>query len=221
MASIHFLPVQRNRARLVHNLAAVKLTSMPEQNKLLSIAAVQPSQTNAEVIKLSDSKTRRYEQLVQLYHADVYRYGYWLCKDPDIAQDLTQETFLRAWKSLDSLLDAGAAKAWLITILRRENARRFERKQFDYDDSTEQDSLADDDQISAEQDCDNDKLRSQIAALPEEYREPLVLQALGGFSSDEIASLLQLNVNTVNTRLCHARTLPRNYLYLQGVPHQG
>ncbi|HEX5793078.1 MAG TPA: sigma factor, partial [Rheinheimera sp.] len=122
----------------------------------------------------NDSKTRRYEQLVQLYHADVYRYGYWLCKDPDIAQDLVQETFLRAWKSLDSLLDANAAKAWLITIVRRENARRFERKQFDYDDAAEQDSLADTSQTSSEQDCDNDKLRHHMAALAEEYREPLV-----------------------------------------------
>ena len=44
---------------------------------------------------------------------------------------MVQETCLRAWKSLDSLQDEKAAKSWLITILRRENARRFERKQFD------------------------------------------------------------------------------------------
>lgn len=42
-----------------------------------------------------------------------------------------QETFLRARKGIDTLVDDKAAKAWLITILRRENARRFERKQFD------------------------------------------------------------------------------------------
>ncbi len=59
-----------------------------------------------------------------------------------VAEDLVQETFLRAWKSLDSLTDAAAAKSWLITILRRENARRFERKQFDYQD-IEQDVLLD------------------------------------------------------------------------------
>ncbi|MCV5390693.1 hypothetical protein OFC62_38855, partial [Escherichia coli] len=54
-----------------------------------------------------------------------------MCKDKAIAEDLVQETCLRAWKSLDSLQDEKAAKSWLITILRRENARRFERKQFD------------------------------------------------------------------------------------------
>ena len=60
-----------------------------------------------------------------------------------------------------------------------------------------------------------------MATLPEEYREPLVLQALGGFSSDEIANLLQLNVNTVNTRLFRARKLLRDQLSQPGEPGHG
>ena len=76
-------------------------------------------------------KQKRYEALVKALHADIFRYAMWLIKDKAIAEDVVQETFLRAWKSLDSLKDEGAAKSWLITILRRENARRFERKQFD------------------------------------------------------------------------------------------
>lgn len=218
MSNIHFLPARTNRARLKSNLAAVQPTSMPEHNTSSQQGQAEPQPVRAAVFGLNDSKTKRYEQLVRHFHADVYRYGYWLCKDADIAQDLVQETFLRAWKSLDSLLDANAAKAWLITILRRENARRFERKQFDYDDGAEQDSLPDTGQTSAEQHLDNEKLRSQIATLPADYREPLVLQALGGFSSDEIASLLQLNVNTVNTRLFRARKLLRNHLEVLGEP---
>jgi len=86
------------------------------------------------------TKQRRYDSLVKALHADIFRYGYWLCGDKHIAEDITQETFLRAWRSLESLKDDKAAKAWLITILRRENARRFERKQFDYLD-IEQDTL--------------------------------------------------------------------------------
>ena len=76
-------------------------------------------------------KQRKYEALVRAYHRDLFRYAYWLCKDKSVAEDLVQETCLRAWKSLDSLQDEKAAKSWLITILRRENARRFERKQLD------------------------------------------------------------------------------------------
>ena len=44
-----------------------------------------------------------------------------------MAEDLVQETFLRAWRSLESLQNDKAAKAWLFTILRRENARHYER----------------------------------------------------------------------------------------------
>lgn len=62
------------------------------------------------------TKQRRYDSLVRALHADVYRFAYWLCGDKHIAEDITQETFLRAWKSLDSLKDDKAAKAWLITI---------------------------------------------------------------------------------------------------------
>lgn len=211
MGSLHFLPGRANKASLNTTNVQSKTAPMPDHTT--------QNQPSAAVFTLGDNKAKRYELLVKHYHADLYRYGYWLCKDADIAQDLVQETFLRAWRSLDSLLDANAAKAWLITILRRENARRFERKQFDYDDGAEQDSLADTVQSSAEQQYDNQIVRQHLAALPEEYREPLVLQALGGFSSDEIASLLQLNVNTVNTRLFRARKLMRASLDVSGERH--
>ncbi|MFB2814616.1 sigma-70 family RNA polymerase sigma factor [Shewanella xiamenensis] len=150
------------------------------------------------------SKQRRYNSLVKALHADIFRYAFWLCGDKPVAEDITQETFLRAWRSLDSLQDDKAAKAWLITILRRENARRFERKQFDYAD-VEQDSLEDHIASSTEEQTEQYWLRRQIAKLDIEYREPLLLQLIGGFSGDEIAELLELNRNTVMTRLFRAR----------------
>ncbi|MCP3289868.1 sigma-70 family RNA polymerase sigma factor, partial [Aeromonas hydrophila] len=131
-------------------------------------------------------------------------YAYWLCRDPQVAEDLVQETFLRAWKSIDSLLDDKAAKAWLITILRRENARRFERKQFDLVDLDEH-PQSDQEALHSEQEMENEWLRRHIARLPAEYQEPLLLQVLGGFSGDEIAAQLGLNKNTVMTRLFRAR----------------
>ncbi|WP_372625289.1 sigma-70 family RNA polymerase sigma factor [Arsukibacterium sp.] len=162
----------------------------------------------------SKSNSQRYEQLVRLYHADLYRYAFWLCRDQHIAEDIVQDTFLRAWKALDSLLDDNAAKSWLITILRRENARRFERKQLDYSD-VEQESLTDDINPALEQQYDNAMLQQQLLLLPPEYSEPLLLQALAGFSSDEIGQLLSLNVNTVNTRLFRARHLLKQRLTAQ------
>ncbi|MGI2261499.1 sigma-70 family RNA polymerase sigma factor [Shewanella sp. GXUN23E] len=150
------------------------------------------------------NKQRLYDSLVRALHTDIFRYAFWLCGDKQVAEDITQETFLRAWKSLDSLKDEKAAKAWLITILRRENARRFERKQFDYSD-VEQDSLSDIDSLSHEDHAEQYWIRRQIAKLEPEYREPLVLQIIGGFSGDEIAQMLELNRNTVMTRLFRAR----------------
>lgn len=153
-----------------------------------------------------DMKTKqtKYEALVRAYSDDLYRYGVWLCRDPSVAEDLVQETFLRAWRSLESLKDQGAAKSWLITILRRENARRFERKQFDLvdiEDSYVPDTIS----VGAEQEVENHLLRQKIAELEPEYREPLILQVIGGFSGDEISSILELNKNTVMTRLFRAR----------------
>jgi RNA polymerase sigma-70 factor (ECF subfamily) len=155
---------------------------------------------------LSDmlTKQRRYDSLVRALHTDLFRYAYWLCGNRHVAEDITQETFLRAWRSLDSLKDDKAAKAWLITILRRENARRFERKQFDYSD-VEQELLEDHLSSSTEDKTEQYWLRRQIGKLEIEYREPLLLQLIGGFSGDEIASLLELNRNTVMTRLFRAR----------------
>ena len=150
------------------------------------------------------TKQIRYEALVRALHTDLFRYAYWLTHNKQVAEDLVQETFLRAWRALDSLKDEKAAKSWLITILRRENARRFERKQFDMGEY-EESSITDTVSPSNEQEIENHWLREKIAQMPEEYREPLVLQVIGGFSGEEIASMLDLNKNTVMTRLFRAR----------------
>jgi len=141
--------------------------------------------------------------LVRQYHGDLFRYGYWLTHDKQVTEDLVQETFLRAWRAIDQLADINAAKAWLITILRRENARRFERKQLslvDIDDCSIEDENA-----NIESAIDNDMLNQAITMLSEQYREPLLLQVLMGFSGDEIAKQLGLNKNTVMTRLFRAK----------------
>jgi RNA polymerase sigma-70 factor (ECF subfamily) len=151
-----------------------------------------------------NAKQKRYEAIVQALHRDLYRYAYWLCHDQHIAEDLVQETFMRAWRALDSLKDEGAAKAWLITILRRENARRFERKQFNLVDIDDH-PVVDENSTGTEQEFENEQLRRHIQALSPEYREPLLLQVIGGFNGHEIASILELNKNTVMTRLFRAR----------------
>jgi len=143
---------------------------------------------------------RRFEKLVKALSADMYRYAYFLCRDAHLAEDLVQETLLRAWRFLDGLRDESKAKGWLFTTLRREHARQFERYQPSFDDC-DLDQLPDDRGAPVEVMV----VRRAVAALPPKFRDPLSLQVLGGYSGAEIADMLGLPVATVNTRLFRAR----------------
>ncbi len=156
------------------------------------------------------TKQQRYEALVHAFHADIYRYAIWLVKDTSIAEDIVQETFLRAWKSLDALQDQSAAKSWLITILKRENARRFERKQLPTIEMDEE--LLFDELEPSKVSMQQRDIQRLLAGLSIEYREPLVLQLIFGMSGEEIAQQLNLNKNTVMTRLFRARNQIREAL---------
>ncbi len=165
-------------------------------------------------------KKRKYALLIEAHSQDLYKYALWLCKDKNMAEDVMQETFLRAWKSLDSLREAKAAKGWLFTIFRREHARQFERKQFQYQDVEQMDTLADakmgyDDRPEAF------ALRNALKRLPEDYREPLEMQVLGGFSCDEIATILDISSSAVMTRLFRARKKMRQILGHESAPQLG
>jgi len=145
-----------------------------------------------------------FEQLVKAYANDLFRYAFWLSKDRDVAEDLVQETFSRAWKSIDNLNDEKAAKAWLITILRRENARRFEKYQPELVD-VETELMADNAQYEPEQKLEKQGLYQAILSLEPKFKEPLILQIQWGFNGEEIAEQLGLKLATVNTRLFRAR----------------
>ncbi len=147
-------------------------------------------------------KKSRFTMLVEALSPDLYRYAYWLVGDQDIAEDLVQETYMRAWRSLDSLREAGAAKAWLITTLRRENARRFSRKSLervDVDVDTLEATIGSDDKLEVR------ALHQALRDLSTDYRDPLLLQVIGGFNIREIAEEMNLSTGAVTTRLFRAR----------------
>lgn len=150
------------------------------------------------------SRQAQFDALVRALSTDLYRYAFWLCRDQALAQDLVQETFLRAWKAMGDLRDAGAAKSWLITILRREHARLYERKSLERVD-IEPDDVADDTFQQPEAGGDAGVLRKALAALPAKYREPLVMQVLSGYSCQEIADALGSTPQAVMTQLFRAR----------------
>ncbi|NCF50985.1 sigma-70 family RNA polymerase sigma factor [Gammaproteobacteria bacterium] len=150
------------------------------------------------------NRRQRFDQVVGEFHQDMYRYAAWLSRDTAVAEDVVQEALLRAWQSLDALRDDAAAKPWLLTIVRRENARYFERKRLDtidIDNLTASQSAM----LAEHPDEELDDVRKAIYALDDDYREPLVLQVLMGFSTTEIAEQLGLKQGAVLTRLHRAR----------------
>ncbi len=149
-------------------------------------------------------RRRRFDRLVSIWHRDMYRYAAWLSRDPAIAEDVVQEAMLRAWKSLDALREDEAAKQWVLTIVRRENARYFERKRLetvDIDNLTPSQSAM----LAESSDTDLDDVREAIYKLDDDYREPLVLQVLMGHSTKEIAEMMDIKPGAVLTRLHRAR----------------
>ncbi|HTL90712.1 MAG TPA: sigma-70 family RNA polymerase sigma factor [Steroidobacteraceae bacterium] len=142
-------------------------------------------------------------QLFESMRPDLLRFAHWLARDRSLAEDIVQESLLRAWRSRDTLKDRGAARAWLLTIVRREHARLYERKRLELVSLDE--ALDTQAAENAASDGDLFTLRHAIMRLPIEYREPLLLQILGGFSTEEIARELTLSSTAVLTRLFRAR----------------
>ncbi|HEY2782643.1 MAG TPA: sigma-70 family RNA polymerase sigma factor [Steroidobacteraceae bacterium] len=146
----------------------------------------------------------RFQALCQSLRPDLLRFAFWLSRDRALAEDVVQESMLRAWKAQDSLLNEGAAKPWLLTIVRREYARTFERKRLPTVDLDEL-IAKEEPTLAAAEEQDIADVRAAIMKLPDDYREPLVLQVLMGYSTAEIARELELSGPAVLTRLCRAR----------------
>ena len=150
-----------------------------------------------------------FEILVRSHSRELYVYAYGLCRDSHMAEDLVQETLLRAWRHLDSLRDPKALRAWLYTIVRREHARLYRRS---FLDTGMLDDLEPEVPPSYDTSAVSYGLRQALPSLPECYREPLLLQVLGGFSCSEIGEIMDLTPGTVMTRVSRARRKLRELL---------
>lgn len=162
--------------------------------------------------KLSDAqRNARFNRLCGSFRPDLVRFCIWLTRDKTLAEDVVQETLIRAWNHLDSLQDEVAARGWLLTIARREVARAFERKKLstaNIDDLSPADEAA----LACHATPEIYEVRKAIWSLPEDYREPLIMQVLLGYSSQEIADYMGATQAAVLTRLFRAREKLREIL---------
>lgn len=132
---------------------------------------------------------------------------------PDLrdVDDLLQEVAMRFVRAIDSLEDPGAFRAWLRAIavnaarsVARDRARSESRNSGELDAN----SLVDPRSIPAREPRTDDIL-DQVARLPADLREPLILKAVHGMSQREVAAAMQLSVEAVESRLARGRRLLR------------
>ncbi|MGQ0671524.1 MAG: sigma-70 family RNA polymerase sigma factor [Hyphomicrobium sp.] len=128
-----------------------------------------------------------------------------LAGNPDHADDLVQETVVKAWKSQASYTAGTNLKAWLFTILR--NAFLSERRKRKYEVQDEDGEMADQLSVNGRQSGHMDLLdfKRSFETLPEEQREALILIGAEGFSYEEAASMCGCAVGTIKSRVNRAR----------------
>lgn len=168
-------------------------------------------------------RVRRFEEQVLVYLDELYRAASRLTGRVSDAEDLVQETCLRAFRSLDQLRHPAAAKVWVFSILRSVFLRQAERSPSprvlvsldDIDASVLspgevlQDSW--ENPLPAEHALRNE-VRAAILKLPLPYREAIILAHIGGFSYREMARILGLPIGTVMSRLFRGRRMLRTSL---------
>ena len=128
-----------------------------------------------------------------------------LCGRPDLADDLVQETMLRAWASRERFEPGTSMRAWTFTILRNTYLTDLRRSRFqgDYDEASAERIL----NAPAGQDAGLHlaDLHAALMRLPPERREALLLVGAGGFSYEEAAAICDCAVGTIKSRVARAR----------------
>jgi RNA polymerase sigma-70 factor (ECF subfamily) len=168
-------------------------------------------------------RVRRFEELFATHLDAAYNFARWLTRDERNAEDVVQESCLRAFKSLDSF-HGGNGRAWLLAIVRNTyytwlKKTRAERLNVSFDDETmeagELASLESDahpgDQALQQQDARR-LVNAALGQLPEEFREVIVLRELEDLSYKEIATIAGIPLGTVMSRLARARKLLLQHL---------
>lgn len=130
-----------------------------------------------------------------------------LCGCRDRADDLAQETMLRAWAARDRYSAGTNFKAWTFTILRNHFYSEARRSRFhgEYDELTAERVLRAD--ATQESSVELEDVLRALTMVPETYREALILVAVGSLSYEEIAQICGIALGTVKSRICRARAM--------------
>ena len=168
---------------------------------------------------VSDERSRgkRFEELFMPHLDAAYDFARWLTRDERHAEDICQEAYLRAFKSLDGF-DGTSSRAWLFAIVRNTFYTWFRKNKADaaavpFDEETVEleSPLGSIDRILQERDARR-VVNAALERLPDEFREAIVLRELEDLSYKEIADIAGVPIGTVMSRLARARKLLLQYL---------
>ncbi|MEO8043129.1 MAG: sigma-70 family RNA polymerase sigma factor [Acidobacteriota bacterium] len=180
------------------------------------------------VDRLRNGDSDAFDTLITRYSGDIYSLLYRMTGDPEEARDLTQETFLSALKAIKSFRGDAELKTWLFRIALNHSRNRFRwwkrrkrnetislDKPIGEGTATVSDTIADDCE-SPEQAVlrleRRERLMKALSALPEIFRETIVLCDIEGLGYEETARSLNINLGTVKSRLARGRELLRKRL---------
>ncbi len=157
-------------------------------------------------------KLARFERAV-LPHLDAaYNLARWLTRQAEDAEDLVQESYLRAFEFFDSFR-GGDGRAWVLTIVRntcytwlRQNRSQDLETSFD-EEAHSPASVDSSPEALLLEGADREALKRALEELPVEFREALILRELEGLSYKEIADVAGVPLGTVMSRLARARKL--------------
>jgi RNA polymerase sigma-70 factor (ECF subfamily) len=172
--------------------------------------------------RLRQGDVAAFERIVAEHTGDVYALLYRLTSDTEEARDLTQETFLRAFQSINRFRGDANLKTWIyrIAVNQARNRWRWWRRRkrdvtvsLDATDERHEQPLAatlrNDDAVDPEQETlakeRGGQLREALLGLRQSYREAVILRDVQGFSYEEVADTLQISIGTVKSRISRGR----------------
>jgi len=150
------------------------------------------------------------ERIMIEYGNELVRLAFYYVKDAEVAKDLVQNTFIKCYKNLESFRFDAQIKTWLyrITIneckdyLKSWHYKMVQIKSFIADTTK---SIMPSVEKTVIEKFSNEEIKETIFALPKVYREVVYLYYYDSLTSEEIASVLGISVNTVKTRLRRAK----------------
>ena len=160
-----------------------------------------------------------------LPHMDaLYNFGFHLCYNEDDANDLVQETFMKAYRFIDSYQEGSNAKAWLFKILKNAFINEYRKKskrpnKVDFEDVVNYHDSEDTSYVGSLdmreeifRDMIGDEVMFALNALPVDFRTVILLCDIEGFTYEEMSKIIDIPIGTVRSRLHRARNMIKEKL---------